>query len=123
VSIAAPAQIALGAKAPVAILRGTYRIQGDKYPSPDTLVIHAIDMASKKEYQGAAGQQDSSPVGKRPASAPPNPETIKRMVFTGHFNTDLILTLKLPIASATYKVRADLGNIQSNEITLRIIVQ
>ena len=45
------------------------------------------------------------------------------MVFSGFFNVDLMATLSLPWSNATYKVRADFGNIPSGEIVVEIVIQ
>ena len=123
VMISAPAEIVLSLRDPMVILRGCYRISGANYPAKDRLKLIAVDVATKREYTGGAGQRDSSPDVPPPPSDPPDPETIKRMVFSGFFNADLMGTLKLPFTSGTYRIRAEFGNIPSNEITVKITVK
>lgn len=123
VMIEAPGEVILSLRQPMLLLHGTYRIQGSNYPAKDNLRIIAVDAATKREYTGIAGQRDSSPDAPPPPSEPPNPETVKRMVFSGFFNTDLVGTLRLPLASANYRVRVEFGNIPSNEINIRVIVK
>jgi hypothetical protein len=123
VLIAAPARTVLTLRQPMVIVRGTYRIQGTNYPARDRLKLVAVDLNSKKEYSGLAGQRDASPDAPRPPSKQPDPETFKRMVFSGFFNADLVATLGLPRVSASYRVWAELGPIRSNEITLHVVAQ
>jgi len=123
VMIAAPNPAVITLRNPQVLLHGTYRIQGANYPANDSLKLTAIEMVSKKEFTAIAGQHDASPSVPPPPEAPPDPQMLKRMVFSGFFNTDLIATLKLPRVGATYRVRADLGNIPSNEIMVQITLQ
>lgn len=123
VMIAAPAQIVLSLRNPLLILRGCYCIQGSEYPADDQIKITALDEQAKRKYTGVAGQRDASPEVPRPAKAPPKPETLKRMVFSGFFNADLLGTLGLPPATATYRVRVEFGNIPSNEITIQVALR
>lgn len=123
VMIAAPAEAVLTLRQPMLLLRGSYRIQGTNYPANDRLKLIAVDVVAKREYTGFAGQRDASPDVPPPSSAPPDPEIVKRMIFSGFFNADLVATLKLPRVSATYRVRAEFGDIPSNEITVQIVVQ
>lgn len=104
------------------ILRGSYRIAGTNYPANDRLRLTAVD-GNRRQFEGVAGQRDSSPDEPPPPSDPPDTETIKRMIFSGYFNVDLMATLGLPWTNATYKVKAELGNIPSNEIVMEIVVQ
>ncbi|MBI5384815.1 MAG: hypothetical protein HZA90_09030 [Verrucomicrobia bacterium] len=123
VLIDAPAQAVLSLKQPMIILRGTYRIQGTNYPANDRLRLVAVDAATKQEYAGTAGQRDPSPDVPPPKTEEPDPEVVKRMVFSGFFNADLVATVKLPRAAGLYRVRAELGNLKSNEITIQVAVQ
>jgi hypothetical protein len=123
VLIAAPAQAALTVRTPIVLLRGTYRIQGANYPKEDRLRLVATEVATRKQFAALAGQHDPSPDVPPPDSETPDPETLKRMIFSGFFNTDLVATLKLPWTNATYRVRAELGTIPSNEITVQIVVK
>jgi len=123
VMIAAPPEAVLTARQPLLILRGCYRIAGTNYPANDRLKLIAVDIATRREYNGLAGQSDPSPDVPPPPSAPPDPETVRRMIFSGFFNADLMGTLKLPLAPATYRVRAEFGNLPSNELTIRVAVQ
>lgn len=123
VLISAPAQNTLSARSPLVLLRGSYRIQGSNYPANDRIRLVAIDIASKRQYAAFAGQRDPSPDAPPPPSDPPNVETVRKMIFSGFFNTDLMATLGLPWTNATYKVRAEFGTIPSNEIPVQIIVQ
>ena len=100
-----------------------YRIAGASYPKNDRLRIIAVDAASRRQFEAAAGQRDPSPDEPPPPSDPPDPETVRRMIFSGFFNADLMATLGLPWTNATYKVRAELGNIPSNEIVVEIVIQ
>ena len=123
VMISAPGEVVLNLRNPMLILRGCYRISGANYPAKDRLKLIAVDVATKREYTAEAGQRDSSPDVPPPPSDPPDPETVKRMVFSGFFNADLMGTLKLPFTSGTYRIRAEFGNIPSNEITVKITVK
>lgn len=122
VLISAPAQVTLTTRQPMILVRGTYRIQGDKYPKDDRLRLIAVNVATKQEYARTAGQRDPSPDEPPPKTEPPDPAVIKRMIFSGFFNADLVGTAMLPWASATYRVRAELGDIRSNEITIQVNV-
>ena len=123
VMIAAQTQAVLTLRQPMLLLHGCYRIQGANYPAKDRLKLIVVDMSSKREFNGVAGQREASPDVPPPPSAPPDPETVKRMVFSGFFNTDLVAMLQLPRVPATYRVRAELGNIPSNEVTIQVTVQ
>jgi hypothetical protein len=123
VLIAAPEQAVLTLRTPGILLRGTYRIQGGNYPKDDRLRLTATDIVSRKQFTGAAGQRDPSPDVPPPDSEAPDPETLKRMIFSGFFNADLVATVKLPWTNATYRVRAELGPIQSNEVTVQVLVK
>ncbi len=123
VMIAAPGQVVLMLRQPMLLLHGTYRIQGTNYPAKDRLKLIAVDVNTKREYVGVAGQRDPNPDVPPPPAEPPDPQVLKRMVFSGFFNTDLIATLKLPRAAAVYRVRAEFGSIPSNEITIQVTLQ
>ena len=123
VMITAPAETVLSPRQPMILIRGTYRISGDNYPAKDTLKLVALDVQTKKEYSGVAGQQDPSRSIPRPLSPPPDPQKLARMVFSGFFNADLVATLKLPPAPATYRVRAELGPIVSNDVTIKVVIR
>jgi hypothetical protein len=123
VLISTPTQATLTAKQPMLLIRGTWRIQGDKYPKDDRLRLIAVNLATKQEYARTAGQRDPSPDEPPPKTEPPDPAVIKRMIFSGFFNADLLGTVRLPWAAATYRVRAELGDIRSNEITIQVQVQ
>jgi hypothetical protein len=122
VLIHVPQEVTLTLKQPTVLLHGTYRIQGDKYPKQDLLRLVAVELASKKEYSGVAGQRDDSPDAPPPPAPAPAPAVIQRMVFSGFFNADLVATLKLPWSSASYRVRAELGDIRSNDVTVKVAV-
>lgn len=123
VLIAAPGQAVLTLRQPLLLLHGYYRIPGSDYPANDSIKLIAVDLGSKREFSAVAGQRDASPDVPPPPSAPPDPQTVKLMVFSGYFNTDLAGLLKLPRAAATYRVRAEFGAIPSNEITIQVTVQ
>ena len=123
VMIEAQAENVLSLRQPMLLLHGAYRIQGSNYPAKDHIKIIAVDVATKREYTAIAGQRDASPDVPPPPSDPPDPETVKRMVFSGFFNTDLVGTLRLPLVSAIYRVRVEFGIIPSNEINVRVIVR
>ena len=118
-----PAQAVLSLKQPMIVVHGTYRIQGANYPVNDRLRLVAVDAFTKKEYTGSAGQRDANLDAPPPKTEPPDPAVVKRMVFSGFFNADLVATAKLPLAAGTYRVRAFLGDLGSNEITIQITVQ
>lgn len=105
------------------LLHGTYRLSGGNYPANDRLKFTATDVATRREYSGYAGQQDASPDVPPPDAEKPDPEVLKRMVFSGFFNADLVATVHLPWTAATYRVRVDLGPIPSNEITVQVLGQ
>src|SRR5687767_1602812 len=119
--ISAPPQVTLGPRQPMVILRGHSRIQGTNYPADDKLKLFAVNVATKQEYTAIAGQRDPSPDEPPPPSTPPDPEVVKKMVFSKYFNTDLMATLGLPWTNATYRVRAQIGPIPSNEISIQVI--
>ena len=121
--ISAPERATLSQTRPILMLSGFFRVQGGSYPKDDRLKVTASDVASKKEYTAFLGQKDSSPDVPPPPRQPPDPEVVKRMVFSQHFNSDILAALGLPLTNAIYKVRVDLGNIRSNEITVQVIVQ
>jgi hypothetical protein len=123
VMIAGPAQAKISLKEPMIIVRGTYRISGANYPANDRIKLVAINIATRHEYTGYAGQRDASPDVPPPESEKPDPQVLKRMVFSGFFNADLVATVKLPWNSASYRVRAEFGTIPSNEITVQVLGQ
>jgi hypothetical protein len=121
--IAGPSRAVLSLKQPMLLLRGTYRIQGDAYPKDDRLRLVAIDVRTRQEYSQTAGQRDASPDEPPPPAVPPDPAVTRRMVFSGHFNADLMGTLHLPWAPATYRVLARMGDLQSNELTVQVDIK
>lgn len=122
--LSAPPQAVLSLRQPMVLVHGSYRIQGDAYPADDRLRLVAVDTATGVEYAGEAGERDPSPTLPPPEPEEPvEPEVFKRMIFSGFFNADLMATARLPWKSGTYKVRAELGRIRSNENTLQIVVQ
>lgn len=123
VMIAAPTEAKLSLKQPMIIVRGTYRISGANYPANDRIKLVAINIATKREFSGYAGQRDASPDVPPPDSEKADPAVLKRMVFSGFFNADLVATVKLPWTSASYRVRAEFGTIPSNEVTIQVLNQ
>jgi hypothetical protein len=123
VMIAGPAQAKISLKEPMIIVHGTYRISGANYPANDRIKFVAINVATKREFTGYAGQRDASPDAPRPPSEKADPSVLKRMVFSGFFNADLVATVKLPWTTASYRVRAEFGAIPSNEITVQVLSQ
>ena len=123
VIISAPAKATLSRSHPMLMLSGFFRIQGASYPKNDRRKVTAVDIATKKEYTAFLGQKDSNPDDAPPPRQPPDPEVVKRMVFSQYFNSDIMAALGLPWANATYKVRVDLGDIRSNEIVVQVVVE
>ena len=122
--IAGPAQIELELKHPMILIHGTYRIQGKDYPEDDRLRLIAVESRTQETYAAEAGDRDPSPIEPPPTPPPPpDPEAIKRMIFSGFFSTDLVTTVELPWKPGTYRVRATLGPIRSNEITVRVAIK
>ena len=123
VIISAPEKATLSPSRPMVLLCGFFRVQGGNYPKDDRLKVIAADISTKKEYTAFLGQHDSNPDVPPPPRQPPNPEVVKRMVFSQHFNSDIMAALGLPWANATYKVQVHFGDLRSNEITVQVIVQ
>jgi hypothetical protein len=123
VMISAAERNILSLRSPMVLLRGMYRIQGSQYPAKDRLKLTAVDIRTRQEYTGFAGQKDASPDAPPPEGLdePPDPATMARMVFSGFFNTDLRGVLGLPATPGSYRVWAEYGPIKSNEITLQIV--
>jgi len=125
VLISAPERSVLTLRQPMVILRGTFAIQGNQMTESSRLVLKAVDLRTKQEYSGVAGQQDPSPVVPDPnADEPEDPEDIelaRQMIYTGFFNTDIIGMLGLPRSPGAYRVWAEYGTVKSNEINLQIL--
>lgn len=115
-------QAALTARQPLILVHGTYRIQASDFPPDARLRLVALDQRTKQEYAGGVGQRDASPDVPPPKTSEPPAETLQRMVITGYFNTDLVATVKLPWASAIYRIHAELAGNLSNEITIQVTV-
>ena len=107
-----------------ALIHGYYRLGGSEYPlDDDDLRIHAVNMATKLTYEAGAGQRDDSPIEPEEPRPPLSRDDIRDMVFTGYFNTDLMLTLKLPPTGGKYRVWVTMGPVKSNELLLEISVR
>ena len=104
-------------------LSGYFSIQGGNYPKNDRKKATAVNIVTKQEFSGFLGQRDTSPDDPPPPRKAPDPEVVKRMIFSGYFNSDIMAALDLPWANATYKVRVNLGDIPSNEITVQVSVE
>ena len=123
VLISAPAQAVLSLRQPMVLLHGFYRVPGTNFTPEARLKITAIDAGTKRQYSALAGQREASPDEPPPRRPPPDPELMKTMIFSQHFNTDLIAALGLPWTNATYKVKAEFGSMPSNEISVQVVVQ
>ncbi len=123
VIISAPERATLSRSKPALLLSGFFRVQGANFPKDDRLKVVATDTATKKESSAFLGQKDNSPDVPPPPRKAPDPEVVKRMVFSQYFNSDIMAALGLPWANATYKVRVQFGDLRSNEITVQVIVQ
>jgi len=116
--VSGPARTVLARRQPLIVVRGMYRLQASQYPKTARLKLVAVDLKTREEFRGFAGQQDASPDEPPPDQEPLDAEQMKRMVLTGYFNTDLVGLLNLPLRSAQYRVWAELGTFRSNEITI-----
>lgn len=106
------------------VINGYYRLNGSEYPlNDDDLRIHAVNTANRMTYESGAGQKDDSPVEPDEPGPPLSRDDIRDMVFSGYFNTDILLTLKLPVGAAKYRVWVAMGPVKSNEILLEISVK
>lgn len=124
VLIKAPERAAINIGKPVVLLSGLARISGTDYPKDDRLKLTAIDLATRKEYTAFLGQAEENHVVPPPPPAnPPNPDVIKRMIFTRHFNSDIRAALSLPIANATYRLTLQIGDLRSNDLTVQIVIE
>ncbi len=103
------------------VLNGYYKLDGSEYPlDDDDLRIQAVNTATKATFEAAAGEKDDSPVEPDEPGPPLSRDDIRDMVFSGYFNTDILLALKLPPSGGKYRVWVTMGSIKSNEITIDI---
>jgi len=102
-------------------IHGRYHIKGSDYPVDDRLIVEAISAADQSAYQGVLGQlPDDNLIEPAPAVPEPDPSVVKRMIFSGFFNADLREAVGLPAAAGKYRVRVHMGQIKSNEISIRL---
>lgn len=124
VLVEAAPKVTLSRKNPAVLVHGFYRLTGARYPFEDeSLRIFAVDDSKRLSYEALLGEEDASPVEPDPDEEPRPPRSeLLDMVFSGHFNSDIRVALKLPWANAKYRVWAQMGPIKSNEISIEIVI-
>ena len=80
------------------------------------------DQATQAIYTGAVVDKDPSPEEPPPPEKPLDPEALKGLATSSYFNPNIASYVRLPARPATYQVMVKYGGMQSNIVTIQILV-
>lgn len=91
------------------------------------VVVVAVNEKTAETYSGKMPRGDFEPYPNKPdVAGKPKREDLEKYresLYSSNFNLDLVHDLGLPIADATYKVYATLGEYKSNVLTIKTVVK
>ncbi len=107
------------------LIRVPYKTLGLNGDTSDDILLVAVNQKTADAYSGRMPQPESLPTPDWVDSLPvrTRSEADKNALITNRFNFDLVYDLGVPIAAATYKVYATLGEFKSEVVTIKTKVE
>lgn len=125
--VRAPSQVVLPGKsaahsALVLPLCGTYTLDMAKMSlRPGRLMLIVTDDASGKIFRAPIVDRDAGHSIPQPPGASIDPEIYKDQAFGSYFNYDVASYMELPLQPARYRVKAEWGAYESNEVIVDVV--